>query len=49
VSDLSWSGGTCGIGNFIISNAYTDIWLIGVNALDQTSGRTFVELVRITT
>ncbi len=42
-STLAWSCASCGSGNFIINNSINDDSQIGVNALDQTSGKTVID------
>jgi hypothetical protein len=41
-STLTWDRGSCGSGNFIVNNDRNDDSMIDVNALDQTSGKTFI-------
>jgi hypothetical protein len=42
-STLSWQCASCGTGNFIIDNNNNDTSQLEVNALDQTSGSTYVD------
>jgi len=42
-SELRWSCSSCGAGNFVINNSADDASSIAVNALDQTSGQTYVD------
>jgi hypothetical protein len=47
-STLTWDCGSRGGGNFIVNNDWNDDSMIGVNALDQTSGKTFIAPVTTT-